>query len=201
MRRRGFTLLELMLVLAIMVILVALTFPALKAQYKQQKLSAAADTYRAALLQARSHAIDEGQPYRVCIVPGKGNLRVAPDMDSAWSGTGTPTDASGNPVFVMEATLSRGISLSLASSPQRPDANDDTALPLGTVGSNQWTTTAVLLPDGSARVNTDFSTGSAVTVGGSTDIMILRAQGRGLTVSLRALTGETTVQSSGPGIP
>ena len=199
MRRHGFTLLEIVLVLAIAVTLAALTFPTFSVVYEQQKLSAAADTYRAAVIIARSRAIDEGQPYRVCIVPGMGNLRVAPDMDSAWNGSGNPTDGSGNPVYVYEVTLSQGIGLSLATAPQRPNANGDTALPIGTVSGSQWTTAAVLLPDGSARVTTDFSTGSGVTTGLNTDVLLLPIQGRGLIVSLRALTGETSVRKTDPG--
>ncbi len=199
MRRGGYTLLEVVLVVSIVVMLAGIFSPTLFTMYEQQKLSAAADTYRAAVVTARARAIEEGQPYRVAIVPGKGNLRVAPDMDSAWNGSGNPTDASGNPVFVYEATLSRGISLSMASSPQRPDASGDTALPVGTVGGSQWTTAAVLLPDGSARVATDPSTGS--NAGLTTDVLILPVNRRGLIVSLRALTGETTVRKAGPGIP
>lgn len=201
-RRAGYTLLEIVLVLAIVVILASIAFPSLTALYEQQKLSAAADSYRAALYTARSRAIEDGQPYRVCFVAGKGNFRVAPDNDSSWSGNGTPTDASGKPVFVFEGTLSKGVGLSLATTPQRPDASGETALPLGSVGSNQWTTAAVLLPDGSARVSTGTGTGGTGTATGmNTDVLILPVHGRGLVVSLRALTAETTVRRSDPGIP
>jgi prepilin-type N-terminal cleavage/methylation domain-containing protein len=178
-RRSGFTLLEIVLVLAIILMLGALAAPTLFVMYEQEKVTAAADTYRAALATARSRAIEEGQPYRVCVVPGKGNLCVAPDMDSAWGG-GNPTDASGNPIFVHEVTLSKGISLSLADAPQRPDAHGETALALGTVGTEMWKTVAVMLPDGSAR--------------DSSEVLVLPIKGRGLVVALRALTGESSVR-------
>jgi len=210
MRRHGFTLLEIVLVLAIVVILAALTFPTMSVLYEQQKLSAAADSYRAALLTARSRAIEEGQPYRVAIIPGMGNFRVAPDSDPSWGGggTGTALTNSGIQPYIFEGTLSKGISLSLAATPQRPQASGDTVLPLNTAGSGQWTTAAVLLPDGSARVDTGTGTSPAPTTGASglatgigTDIIILPVRGRGLIVSLRALTAETSVRRANPGIP
>lgn len=180
MRRGGFTLLEIILVVAIVVVLVSVTYPTLNVMYEQQKLSSAADSYRAALLTARSRTIEEGQPYRVAIIPGMGNFRVAPDSDPSWGGGGTGsagTNAGIQP-YIFEGTLSKGISLSLASAPQRPQATGDTVLPLNTATGSQWTTTAVLLPDGRARTDvsiTDASiaSGNGIATGVSTDVLIL----------------------------
>lgn len=180
MRRCGFTLLEIVLVCAIVVILTSIALPSFTAMYAQQKLSSSADEFRAGLITARAHAIEEGRPYRVALVPGKGNFRVAPDSTDAWSGGDPPPDASGKPAFVLDGTLSKGIGLSLASDPQRPDKNGDSALDPKSVGGDSWKTAAVFLPDGSARADAEIN--------------LLPAEGRGLVVVLRALTAETSVR-------
>lgn len=59
---RGFTLIELVIVLAIMGLLVAMTVPFLAGRTASGALPAAADEIRAALRAARSAAIAEGRP-------------------------------------------------------------------------------------------------------------------------------------------
>ena len=70
--RAAFTLLEILLVMAVIVIIAAISFPSLEAMYGQTRVNAGGDSIRAALATARAHAVEEGIPYRVAIVPGKG---------------------------------------------------------------------------------------------------------------------------------
>jgi Tfp pilus assembly protein FimT len=154
--------------------------------YQQQKLDSSADALRAALAFARGRAIEEGRPFRVAIVPGKGNFRAAADSSDAWSG-GEPTpDPSGKESLVMEDALPRGIALSVGSDPHRPQSSDsDTVLEVGKVGPDSWKTVAVFLPTGNARADAEIN--------------LLPAEGRGLVVVLRALTAETTVRKFNQG--
>ena len=88
--RRGFTLLEILLVLALLVVLGALAFPSVEAMYGGIRLRAGADALGAALTNARAHAMDEGRNYRVAVLVGQGNFRVAPEGGGYW-GNGTPS--------------------------------------------------------------------------------------------------------------
>ena len=78
-RRRGFTLLEVTLVLAVIVLLAAMAYPSIEAMYASVRLTAAADQVRAAWADARAKAIEDGQPYRFAVMPQGGRYRIAPD--------------------------------------------------------------------------------------------------------------------------
>src|SRR5262249_49163156 len=93
--RSAYTLLELVLVCAITAILATMAYPLLSGMlYGKDGLSgkpgqqAALDKVRSRLAEARARAMNEGRPYRVAIVPNKGNIRVAPDSDEFWGGGG-----------------------------------------------------------------------------------------------------------------
>ena len=76
--RQAFTLLELVLVMTILVMLAAISYPSIDAMYGSYRVQAATDQVRAAWAEARTHAANEGRPYRFSIVPNKRNFRVAP---------------------------------------------------------------------------------------------------------------------------
>jgi Tfp pilus assembly protein FimT len=185
LRRPAYTLLEIVLVVAIVVILASIALPSFHAMLQQQKLDSSADAFRAALAFARGRAIEEGRPFRVAIVPGKGNFRAAADSSDAWSGGDPTPDPSGKESLVMEDALPKGIALSVGSDPQRPQPDSDTVLEVGKVGPDSWKTVAVFLPTGNARTDAEVN--------------ILPAEGRGLVIVLRALTAETTVRKFNPG--
>src|SRR5262249_46829411 len=142
MNRRGFTLLEMILVLALVVILASLVYPSYTAMQRSYRLEGAADEAKAGMITARAQAIEEGRPYRFAVVPGKGNYRVAPDSPDFW-GSGTPPTAP-------EGTAA-------------PLLLED-SLPEGTnFGEDIKITEVIFLPDGSARV-ADSSDDSHPTV-------------------------------------
>src|SRR5262245_60922960 len=107
MRRTAFTLLELLLVMAVLVALAAITYPSLEPMYRQYRMSAAADQLKAGLLHARAQAVEEGRPYVFAILPGKGNFRVAPEGQQFWSGASDapPTEENGIKPFLFEDSL------------------------------------------------------------------------------------------------
>ncbi|TMQ33677.1 MAG: prepilin-type N-terminal cleavage/methylation domain-containing protein [Planctomycetota bacterium] len=86
--RQGYTLFEVVLVLALLVLLAAITYPSLDAMYGDSKVTAAGDMVRGAWAEAQARAMDEGRAYRFAVIPNQGNYRVAPDSADFWSGNG-----------------------------------------------------------------------------------------------------------------
>jgi prepilin-type N-terminal cleavage/methylation domain-containing protein len=93
-RRPGFTLLETLIVLAIMVILAGLTYPSIKGSFGYYKLHGAVDSVRAAWAHARSQAILESRPYRFAVEPNGSHYRVAPDQPDFWRARPRPRPAA-----------------------------------------------------------------------------------------------------------
>jgi prepilin-type N-terminal cleavage/methylation domain-containing protein len=180
--RPGYTLLELVLVLALVGILLGLAYPSLEGAYSHYQLKAAADEVRAAWVRARSRAVEDGRAYRFAIVPGHGNFRVAPDGDAYWGGGGPPGDDPTGPAFLLEDALPRGLRFTSGSDGPAPAWADsgDSALPPEAVAPNQWVKTAVFLPDGTADADVD--------------VVFQGKGGRPLQVRQRALTGVITTR-------
>src|SRR5262245_36782373 len=177
--RSAFTLLELILVMALIVIVGALVYPSLAVTYDQYKVTAAADAIRSSWAIARGQAMEHGRPYRFAIVPGHGNYRVAPDSAEYWSGNDIPTsdNPSGHLVVVSE-TLPKGVIFGGDNSSSNGD--DTESLSPDEVDPASWKTVAVFLPDGTARE----------------DVQLILSSRRSaeLVVRLRAMTGAVTVR-------
>jgi prepilin-type N-terminal cleavage/methylation domain-containing protein len=180
--RRGYTLFEVLLVVALLVLMAAIVVPSLDAMYADYRLGAAVDGVRASWAQSRAHAMDEGRPYRFAIVPGKSNYRVGPDSADFWNGsTPNPADPA-NPPLVLEDALPRGVSFTTADAANQPQGGD-TVLPAGSVDSSMWVSTAVFLPDGTARHNVEI---------------VFQARGcKSIALRLRALMGVVTSRKLG----
>jgi len=76
--RQGMTLLELMLVVAIMVVVASLVVPNIQRTFSRQALQKGADRVRVAMGQARIKAIKNGEVFAVFYVPGGAWFNVAP---------------------------------------------------------------------------------------------------------------------------
>ena len=171
-RRRGVTLIEMLLVVAILIALAAIAYPTLAAMYGDVKVKAAGDDVRAAWTEARAHAIEDGRPYRFAVQPGTGKFKVAPDADGFWDGTGGTTDEGENPPYTHEAELSGGIKFDVSAN-------------LPTAG--EWTTVVVFNPDGGCS--------SDVEVALKED----DEDGAPVVVRARAMTGAVTVRRKSAG--
>ena len=77
-RRAGFSLIELLLVMAILVFVGALTVPSIRQTFSRQSLTKSADRVRAAMGSARVKAIREGEVYAIFVVEGGSWFNVAP---------------------------------------------------------------------------------------------------------------------------
>jgi prepilin-type N-terminal cleavage/methylation domain-containing protein len=136
--RRGYTLFELLVVLALLLLLAGLAVPSLETMYADYRLQAAVDQVRAKWAEARAHAVAEGRPYRFSTSADGGAFRVAPDDSDYWGGGGDASAPAGAPdaPLVFEDSLPKGIRF--ASADSAPAAGD-------------WSPVAVFLPDGTAR--------------------------------------------------
>jgi hypothetical protein len=173
--------LELVLVLALLVVVAAMVYPSAESMYGHLKLSQGADTVRGAWAAARAHAIDEGRPYRFAIIPGQGNLRVAPDSSDFW-GTGGqaegPVDQD-HPAFILTQTLPKGLRFSAADAASPPPTQQGpSSLPEDAISPEMWSTRTVFLPDGTATEDVEIIFGADGTMG--------------RVLKLRALTGAVT---------
>jgi prepilin-type N-terminal cleavage/methylation domain-containing protein len=177
-RRAAFTLLEVVLTLAVIVILAALTYPSLEAMYGQSRVTAGADSLKGAMLSARAQAVEEGVAYRVGIVPGKGNIRIAPDQQSYWDGTSAAPAGQGQTSIIVEKTMPKSVIFSDTGTPLQP--NDDSGKNQdSSVSTGEYKTAAVFLPDGTAR--DDYK------------VLVCSRSCTPLWVILRSLTGEVSV--------
>ncbi len=174
--RRGFTLLEVTIVLMIIVILGAMAWPSIDAMYADVRLSAAADQLRARWAEARTQAIEEGRPYRFGIQADGGQYRIAPDNDFLSEG-GTAGD-SDTPPLVVEESLPKGINFADSGIAQNSDSAGD--------NSGPWQSIVKFLPDGTASADVEI---------------VFQAEGsaRPLQLKLRGLTGSVSQQWLEPG--
>jgi prepilin-type N-terminal cleavage/methylation domain-containing protein len=181
-RRRGFTLLEVLLATAILAMLAAVCYPSLKSSYGHYKLTGGIDSVRAAWAMARAHAVEEGRPYRFSVEPNGSRFRVAPDQSDYWSGS-APGDDSKGKGMVLEKALPGGVRFSVNGQPagdvpedRSPPGSEDKA----TFSGVQWKTAVVFLPDGTAKDDLDI---------------LFEVQGaRATNVHLRGLTAAVTVK-------
>jgi prepilin-type N-terminal cleavage/methylation domain-containing protein len=158
--RNGYTLLELILVCAIGVVLVAIAYPSLNGLAGHEGMTgkrgqkAATDQLKNKLAEARAQAMEEGRAYRFAIVVGKGNYRFAPDSDDFWGqGGSTSTAASGEKQLVVAGALPQGSMFCDCedSSCACPKENEPTFDDPAKVSSGSYKALVTFLPDGTAR--------------------------------------------------
>lgn len=170
--RNGFTLLEVLLVMAIIVIMGAVTVPTLSSMWGETRVRGAADEVSGAWADARSRAIDDGVPYRFAIASGTETYRIAPDTSEFWENSDMDESDDGK---AKVGKLPKDIMFQLEKGPSE-DAGG-------------WTPVAVFLPDGTCKndaeivvKSSDGSSPHVIRVRGMTGIVTVRtlkqSQGR-----------------------
>ena len=177
-RRAGFTLLEVILVAALLLMLTALAVPSIERMYGDMKLDAAADQIRGRWADARARAMEEVRPYVFAVAPGEARFRVAPDRADYWAGGDAPAagfgDAAERPPLVLEEALPEPIRF----------AADVGVAGMSSPVAGGWVPVATFLPDGTCRE----------------DVLVrLEMDGQvPVTLRLRGLTGSVTATRGEP---
>ncbi len=167
-RRAGLTLLEVLLVVAIIIVLGAVAYPTLDAMYGDVRVKAAADQVRGACTEARTRAIEDVRPYRLAVQPGTGKFRVAPHASEFWDGSSS--EGMGEEVsvsaFIQEEELTQPILFEI-------DGDFPT--------EGEWTTIVIFNPDGTCSADVEI----ALKEEDDTSPLIIR---------IRAMTGAVSVR-------
>ncbi|MBM3994695.1 MAG: prepilin-type N-terminal cleavage/methylation domain-containing protein [Planctomycetes bacterium] len=177
--RTAFTLLEILLVLAIFVIMAAVSVPLMRTMLGDASATAAADAISGQLAEARARAMDEGRAWRVAVWPNSRAYQLAPEDSADWNGN--PAEEVIDKVDFIRGLIPKNTIFGTREEDIFPI--EKAGAPTGT-----WTTVAVFLPDGSARDD-------GLIFVGTPGIRPMR-------VSVRALTGTASIESyKGTGQP
>jgi len=82
--RTAYTLLELMIVMALIVVVTSISVPVVRTMLDDARLEGATDMVRAKTAEARAYAMDTGKPWRLAYIPGTGVIQVAPEDSTDW---------------------------------------------------------------------------------------------------------------------
>lgn len=175
-RRSAFTLLEMILVLAIIGMVLAIAYPTLDAFLTEARLKAGADHLRARFAEARSHAILDNQPYVFSVKPGESGYRLAPDNFDAAHGTNgaDPATDGQTPAFVLEDQMPHGIRFNLDHANVSAAGSDN-----GYVGILTFLSDGSCNDDKTIRLDLEGATPIEITVRGLTGAVTVRSLGSG----------------------
>jgi len=162
--RRAFTLLEILLVLTLIALVAAVSWPSFQAWFEGQRLRQGVDNVRTLWVKGRTRAMEEGRPYR--FVWQETQYRLAPDSLADWpdlSNSAFPPAPAGPgyaPGLVVEDVLPEGVRfLTRDGSPMPMEGSpemilfwsDGTAKVVDRYGK-EWPETQVLLADRRGQV-------------------------------------------------
>ncbi len=175
-RSRGYTLVELLIVLAVLASLAALSWPAVREMLAKSELQNAARQFRAALLKVRLDAIQSGTVRQLRYRPGTGRFEVSvlAAIDSGLAGDELDL-AAGDPANgPAEDRLSAGVSFHGPDGPQPEDRPPDSA----ELQPDEWSAPILFFPNGR-------TSDARIRLGGRRSYRI--------EVTLRGVTGTVTV--------
>jgi prepilin-type N-terminal cleavage/methylation domain-containing protein len=187
--RRGFTLIEVLLVLAVVVMLAAFTVPALDRPMAGQRLKQAADRVRTEWIRARLKAMSTGDTYIFRYVPNDCHysIEVQPGpestLDSFAMGGGATLSGDGTEAGSALAIVERAIPEdcvfvdSETGLDTRADTVADTALASGPSDA-AWSTPIIFYPDGTTS---------------DARLVLRNKYDHEVVLSIRGLTGVVTV--------
>jgi hypothetical protein len=166
MRRSGYTMFEIVLVMGILVLIGAVCVPLMKPMLASNDVQAATDLVRSRWTEMRTRAMTEGRAYRFAIQENTGKFRIAPDDSQFWGDGGSSSSGSDQPAWVIEETLPGQVVFMNGGS-----AGQDGGSAGG--GSGGWSLSFTILPDGSARQNVQVAFGQ-----GGAPSLILKLHGK-----------------------
>jgi type II secretory pathway pseudopilin PulG len=191
--RRGATLLELLLVLAILVAVAAVAAPSLNRTLENHRLTSAAEQVQSHCAAARAAALRTGQTHALLVEPGGGGYLIEPwtDVDvllgdqaaPALMGLGAnpPHAAAGDPTIGRQRQLPEGVLF--AEAEFAGEQRTAEALAQASVAGGPGSATGGVMPI------LFFPDGTASTA----RIVLANQQGRYVAVEVRGLTGMARV--------
>lgn len=186
-RSAGYTLLEMVAVMTLLVVLAAIAFPLTRTLLADSRLTAGGDQMRARLADARALALEQGRPFRVAVVYGTGKFQVGPDDDaSCWNSV--IDDDPLEDGEILRGTLPHDVVFCHSEDEMIGKGAK------GPEGGGGWETAAVYLPDGSAREDADIYFGKV-------GLRPLRIQLRGLTGTVHVTDPNRPIDPSRPSEP
>jgi prepilin-type N-terminal cleavage/methylation domain-containing protein len=150
--RHGYTIFELLIVIAVIVILGAVVVPNVSSFYGNTRQKAAADLIRSRMVEARAKAREKGNWYRLAISQDKKRIRLAPD--TADFDSQSPGDAHAPDAIVTEDNLDQATAeLMDTLEPQSGSSTQQTNNTSQNSSSSQWTTIMTVGPEGICKEN------------------------------------------------
>jgi prepilin-type N-terminal cleavage/methylation domain-containing protein len=185
--RRGYTLIELLLVLAILILFAVIVLPSSNTFFGGNRAKAAADTIRSELAAARAWASEDGVPYRVALSADGTKIRRAPETEFNEPATENGPAAARRAEHTFEKVVAEVV------------VGDDGTAATATEGG--WVTIAVVLPDGTCRDDREEAEDNG------NEIVIVAVRERphadkppndaGIHVVIRGITGHVRVVTGG----
>lgn len=177
--RPGYTLLEMLLVVAMMSALAAVAIPSFQGPLADRRLRSAAEHVRAAWLTARSEAMTSGQIYLFRYEPQSNQYTIGP-WEGADAAIETATAAAGT---ARAQTLPDGVTF-VGSSQQHDARSARATADMGAAAGGGATAPPVLF----------YADGQTSTI----ELQLAHELGLGVTLSLRGLTGVVSMSDTFP---
>jgi prepilin-type N-terminal cleavage/methylation domain-containing protein len=190
MNRKAFTLIEVVLVLAIVAVVAAMAWPAVQRLYAGRRVNSAADRVRSAWCQARVEAMRSGRTYAFRYEPGGDRFRteLQPDADPSASsavtagrsagGTASAAPTGGQSQPVEDQSLPEGVKFSADAACNRAASTSHTAPRSASGSTDGWSDPILFYPDGT-----------------TSDVQLVLTSPRSLAIRmiLRGMTGTVTI--------
>ena len=181
-RNSGYTLMELLVVLAILVLLAVLIIPTTSSLSGDTRLKAAADTIRSELAAARAWAMEDGEPYRVALSTDGTRIRRAPEATFA--------EAS---VIQGGSVNARSVETVFEHAVAEIEPGPDQQTPSAADG---WYTIAVVLPDGTCRSS---DTGASNVIVAVREVYQTGTKSAPIRVAIRGITASSHIVANQSG--
>lgn len=191
--RKGYTILELVIMLAVLIILGAAIIPSLAGYYGNTRQKEAADLIRSRIVEGRAKAMEQGVWYRLAVNQDKTRIRLAPDGPNFSSAT--PSDSSALNAQVTEDTLDKEVTAEVATDPNSmqssggggSSSSSDNTLSNGAVASDgDWLTVMTVGPEGICKEN-------------ATTVTVKQGKFEPILIQLRGIVGSADIILPGRG--
>ncbi len=192
--RSGFTLLEVLLVLAVIALFAGMTMPSVMRMFGQQQLTESAERVRAAIASARVQAIETGITYQFCCETSGGHFVVVPSEPDHVNSNGS--GSTGQVVLLGRSSgrLPKGIVFGSAVSGV-PTGNSPS--PATTTSQKLSMTSLDGLPNASDLASLNWASpilfNSDGSAGMDTEIVVSDPRAQHVRLRIRSLTGAVSL--------